>query len=211
MTTAAGRARIWFLDTASLLSMAVDPAIAAVVLEEIGDDPVMIIDIVSDELHYRATVDDTAELANTALATRPSRWIDVDTAQYVSLDEVLDAQWDVADGRELKGDRQHWAESTIIAMGRQSAAKGYTSIKVLLSEDYDARRVASSVPNMTGMSIHGLLHHRIHMRKTMTTERAAELAKMLERAGRNHEVTAEDFADPTGRLLGRVGQPKPRL
>jgi hypothetical protein len=96
-------------------------------------------------------------------------------------------------------------------MGRQSAAKGYTSTKVLLSEDYDARRVASSVPDMTGTSIHGLLHYRIHVRKTMTTERAAELAKMLEDADRGHEVTAEDFADPTGRLLGRVGQPQPRL
>lgn len=211
MSAAAGGARIWFLDTASLLSMAVDPAIAAVVLEEVGDDPVMIIDVVTDELQYRATVDDTAELAKTALATKPSGWIDVDTAQYLRLDDVLDAQWDVADGRELKDDRQHWAESTIIAMGRQSAAKGYTSIKVLLSEDYDARRVASSVPNMTGISIHGLLHYRIHIRKTMTTERAAELAKMLEDADRGHEVTGEDFADPTGRLLGRVGQPKPRL
>jgi hypothetical protein len=99
VSAAEGGVRIWFLDTASLLSMAVDPAIAAVVLEEIGDDPVMIIDIVTEELHYRATADDTAELAKTALATRASEWIDVDTAQYVRLEEVLDAQWDVADGR----------------------------------------------------------------------------------------------------------------
>jgi hypothetical protein len=208
--TAAGGQRIWFLDTASLLSMAVDEAIAAAVLDEIGDDPVMIIDIVTDELHYRATVADTAELAKTALATKQPGWIDVNTDAYVTLDDVLDAQYDVADGRGLKDDRQHWAESTIIAMGRRSAAAGYTSIKVLLSEDYDARRVASTVPNMTGVSVHGLLHQRVLARK-MTAEEAAELAAMLEAASRSQNVTAEDFADPCGRRLGGVGQPNPRL
>jgi hypothetical protein len=208
--TAAGGQRIWFLDTASLLSMAVDEAIAAAVLDEIGVDPVVIIDIVTDELHYRATVFGTAKLAKTALATKQPRWSDIDTDGYVTLDEVVDAQLDVADGRNLKDDRQHWAESTIIAMGRRSAAAGYTSIKVLLSEDYDARRVASTVPNMTGVSIHGLLHQRVHAKK-MTAEEAGELAAMLEAAGRGQNVTAEDFSEPSGRRLGRFGKPTPRL
>lgn len=56
--------------------MAVDDAIAAAVRDEIGGDPVMIIDIVTDELHYRATVADTAELAETALAAKKPGWID---------------------------------------------------------------------------------------------------------------------------------------
>jgi hypothetical protein len=208
--TGAGGQRVWFLDTASLLSMAVDDAIAAAVLDEIGGDPVMIIDIVTDELHYRATVADTAKLAKTALAAKQPGWIDADTDAYVTLDDVLDAQDDVADGRALKDDHQHWAESTIIAMGRRSAAAGFTSNKVLLSEDYDARRVASTVPNMTGVSLHGLLHQRV-LAKKMTAERAGELAAMLTSAERAQNVTAEDFADPSGRRLGRVGQPIPRL
>jgi hypothetical protein len=41
---------IWFLDTSSLLSMAVDEDIEAAILDEIGNDPVMIIDIVQEEL-----------------------------------------------------------------------------------------------------------------------------------------------------------------
>jgi hypothetical protein len=203
--------RIWFLDTASLLSMAVDDAVAAAVMEEIGDDRVVIIDVVTDELHYRATVDDTAELANTALADRKSDWTDLDTDELVTLDEVLDAQEDVADGRTLKDDYQHWAESIIIAMARQSAAAGSVSTKVLLSEDFDARRVADTVPDTTSTSIHGLLHHRIHVGKTMSPDAAAELAQKLHDAGRGPVVTTDDFADPSGRGLGRVGKPTPRL
>jgi hypothetical protein len=201
------RKRIWFLDTASLLSMAVDEALANVVLLEIDHDPVMIIDIVTDELLYRATVAETAKLARIALDTKPDAWIDVDTARYVTIAQVHDVQREVADGRPLKDEHQHWAESAIIAMGRQSAAGGFTSVKVLLSEDYDARRVASQVPNMAGVSIHGLLHAHVQTGR-LTAQRAGELAKMLEESGRAQEATAEDFADPTGRRLGRVGRPK---
>jgi len=66
------------------------------------------------------------------------------------------------------------------------------------------------VPNMTGVSLHGLLHHRVHAHK-MTAERAGELAAMLTAAGRAQEVTAEEFADPSGRLLGRAGRPAGQL
>lgn len=203
--------RIWFIDTASLLSMAVDDAIAAAVLDEICGDRVVIIDVVTDELHYRATVDDTAELASTALANRRPEWTNLDTDELVPLDDVLDAQEDVADGRTIKDDYQHWAESTIIAMARQSAAAGSVSIKVLLSEDFDARRVADTVPGTTSISIHGLLHHRIHVRRTMSPDAAAELSQKLHDAGRGPVITADDFADPSGRGLGRVGKPTPRL
>jgi hypothetical protein len=203
--------RIWFIDTASLLSMAVDDAIATAVLKELGDDRVVIIDVVTDELHYRATRDDTAELAKTALANKKSEWTDLDTGELVPLDDVLDAQEDVADGRTLKDDYQHWAESTIIALARQSAAAGSVSIKVLLSEDFDARRVADAVPDTTSTSIHGLLHHCVHVGKTLSPDAAAELARKLHDAGRGPVLTADDFADPSGRGLGRVGKPTPRL
>lgn len=206
MSGPAAARRIWFVDTASLLSMAVDPAIADVVLAEIGQDPVLVIDVVKDELTYRQTRPETASLAATALATMPDTWIAVDTERFVALDDVLDAQEDVADGRPLKDERRHWAESTIIAMGRKAAADGTSSVKVLLSEDFDARRVAAGVPYMTGVSIHGLLHALVKDDE-MTAARAAELAALMKKAGRAEEVTEEDFADPTGRRLGRVGRP----
>jgi hypothetical protein len=172
--------RFWFLDTASLLSMAVDDAIATAVLDEIDDDTVVVIDVVVSELEHRATIADTAALAKAALRSRPPDWVELDT-NSVPLELVLAAQEDVADGRVLNDESQHWAESTIIAMGRQSAASGSTSIKVLLSEDYDARRVAAAVANMEALSIHRLLHGRVHGDR-MTADAAAEIAEKLNEA-----------------------------
>jgi len=201
----ASRPRVWFLDTASLLSMAVDTDIEAEVLDEIGDDHVVIIDIVQDELNRRADVPETAGLAKTALSCIESRWSVMDTTSYLTLEDVQLAQEDVADGRILTDDFQHWAESTIIALVRRSAATGLTS-KILLSEDYEARRVACAVLHMRGVSIHGLLHERVQGRR-MTAEAAAVLGDKLQKAGRGPDVTASDFADPTGRGLGRVAKP----
>jgi hypothetical protein len=198
--------RVWFLDTASLLSMAVDAEIGNAVLDEIANDPVVIIDIVHDELTRRASIASTATLAQAALSSMRPQWTIMQTERYVSLEEVQQAQEDVADGRTLLDEQQHWAESTIIALGRQSAEAGYTSVKLLLSEDYDARRVASTVPNMRGLSIHTILHHRVHAQK-ITAELAAQLAAKLHDAARGPQVTAEDFADKTGRGLGRVAKP----
>jgi hypothetical protein len=113
---------------------------------------------------------------------------------------------DVADGRTLTDDMQHWAESTIIALARRSATAGFTSIKMLLSEDYDARRVACTVPFTQGVSIHSLFHLRVQ-RNDMTAEVAAGLGEILHAAGRGPAVTVSDFADPTGRRLGRVARP----
>jgi hypothetical protein len=130
----------------------------------------------------------------------------MDTERYVTLDQVRLAQEDVADGRTLTDDMQHWAESTIIALARRSAAAGYSAIKVLLSEDYDARRVASIVPHMRSVSIHALLHERVQGNR-MTAEAAAALGGLLYAAGRGPEVTVSDFANPTRRGLGRVAKP----
>lgn len=101
---------------------------------------------------------------------------------------------------------QHWAESTIIALARRSADAGYTSVKMLLSEDYEARRVACTIPFTRGVSIHALLHERVQHNR-MTMEAAAELGEVIHAAGRGPAVTASDFADPTGRRLGRIAKP----
>jgi hypothetical protein len=119
---------------------------------------------------------------------------------------VLDEIEDVADGRTLTDDMQHWAESTIIALARRSATAGSTSFKMLLSEDYDARRVACAVPFTRGVSIHALFHVRVQ-RNDMTAEAAAALGEILHAAERGPTVSASDFADPTGRGLGRVARP----
>jgi len=201
----------WFVDTASLLSMAVDPEIAAEVMAEIGSDPVVVIDVVREELTYRATRPGTGALAQTALQSIPVDWHNVDSGRYVGPSEVEAIQYLVADGRPLSHDDQHLAESTIIAMGRQSAQSpvGYASIKVLLPEDYDARRVASTIPQMTALSIHGLLFDRVQGNR-MAAARARDLALKLTKAGRGPDVTEEDFSDTSGRGLGRVADPQRR-
>jgi hypothetical protein len=199
-------ATVWFLDTSSVLSMALDGEIEAAILDEIGGDRVVIIDIVKDELTHRADIPETAGLAKNALDRIPPNWVVMDTTRYVSLEEIQLAQEDVADGRTLTDDMQHWAESTIIALARRSASAGFTSIKMLLSEDYDARRVACTVPHARGVSIHALLHERVQ-RNRMTADAAATLGAILQAAGRGPAVTASDFTDPTRRRLGRVAKP----
>jgi len=186
--------------------MALGEEVEAAVLDEIGDDHVVIIDVVHDEVTRRAAIPGTAGLARSALNRIQPRWTIMDTARFVKLEEIRQAQEDVADGRTLTDDMQHWAESTIIALARRSAIAGFTSVKMLLSEDYDARRVACAVPYMRGVSIHALLHERVKG-KRMTPEAAAKLGEILHAAGRGPAVTASDFADPTGRALGRVAKP----
>jgi hypothetical protein len=175
--------------------MAVDEEIEAAILDEIGGDRVVIIDIVQDELTYRAGIPETAGLAKKALDRIQPHWTVMDTRRYVSLEEVQLVQEDVADGRTLTDDMQHWAESTIIALARRSASASLAAIKMLLSEDYDARRVACTVPNTHGVSIHTLLHERVQ-RNRMTADAAAALGATLQAAGRGPAVTASDFADP---------------
>jgi hypothetical protein len=186
--------------------MALNEDIEAAVLDEIGDDRVVIIDIVHDELTHRAGMPGTAELAKTALDRVRPRWTVMSTEHFVTIGEIQLAQEDVADGRTLTDDMQHWAESTIIALARRSVTTGTSSTKMLLSEDYDARRVACTVPFTRGVSIHALFHQRVR-RNRMTAEAAAELGEILHTAGRGPAVTASDFADPTGRGLGRVAKP----
>jgi hypothetical protein len=198
--------RIWFLDTSSLLSTALNEDIETAVLDEIGDDRVVIIDVVHDELTRRAAIPGTAELAKTALDRFRPHWTVMDTERFVTIEEIQTAQEDVADGRTLTDDMQHWAESTIIALARRSASADSSSIKMLLSEDYDARRVACTVPFTRGVSIHALFYERVQGNR-MTAEAAAELGEILHAAGRGPAVTASDFTDPTGRGLGRVAKP----
>lgn len=195
--------RIWFVDTASLLTMAVDPAIEAEVLAAIGSDTVVIIDIVADELEMRATDPQTAALAATARSRLPAAWQQLATAKYVTLDDIKDVQDSVADGRVLAHDKQHWAESVIIALCVRSRTD---TEKVLLSDDYDARRVAHKVDRLTAVSIHRVLYERVQA-GLLDAEVAATLSDKIEAADRGREVTADDFLSPTPRTLGRVGQP----
>ena len=163
----------------------------------------VIIDIVADELDTRANSPQTAALAATAVSRLPVAWRRLSTAQYVTLENIMDVQDRVADGRMLAHDKQHWAESVIIALCKLSRTDTH---KVLLSEDYDARRVAHSVDRLTAFSIHRILYERVQAGH-LDAEAAAALSDKIEDAGRGHKMIGDDFRFRTPRKLGRVGQP----
>lgn len=198
-----GSRRVWFVDTASLLTMAVDPAIEAEILAEIGSDTVVIIDVVADELELRVKDPATAALASIAGSRLPATWRELSTEKFVSVDAIMKIQERVADGRVLAHDRQHWAESVIIALCERSRTDTYT---MLLSEDYDARRVAHTVDRLTALSVHRVLYERVQA-GFLDADVAAELTEKIKEARRGPDVAADDFRFRTPRKLGRVGQP----
>lgn len=200
------KARVWFIDTSTLLSMAVDRAVETAVFLAIGVDPVRIIDVVHGELTYRATRPETRKLALTAIARLPEHWSTIDT-QTLDEDAVGDAQDDVADGRSLRDGYEHWAEATIITLARQAVSRGHVLEIHFVTEDYDARRVAATVPGMHPKSIHRLLHELVQA-DLMTAWDAQTVSDLLHGSARSHtSTTPEDFTNPSRKGLGRAGRP----
>jgi hypothetical protein len=198
--------RVWFMDTSSLLTMAVHPDIEAAILAEMIDDRVVVIDIVADELAGCAKQSTTQLLATNALARMPAAWTPLETTKFVQLADVKRIQTDVADGRVLSDDHQHWAESVIIALCERSVKNQSSQQKMFLSEDYDARRVANTVAMLTALSIHRALYERVKGGR-MTAADAAHLCAIVYQAQRGPEITADDFTKPISKGLKRVGMP----
>ncbi len=198
--------RVWFIDTSTLLSMAADQAIENVVLTAIGLDHVRIVDVVERELVYRATRPETKRLAQTAIAQMPSTWRTMDT-YFLDEGEIAEAQDDVADGRLLKDDYEHWAEATIITLARKAVSRGNVLDIQFMTEDFEARRVACTVPGVQAQSIHRLLYERVQAR-LMPAHDAQTISGLLYDSGRSRtSTTVEDFTRPNRKGLGRAGQP----
>lgn len=199
-------ARVWFIDTSTLLSMAANTAIEAVVLVAIGEDPVRIVDVVHEELTYRASRPETTALAKTALTRLPANWLVMRT-DFLDEYDIAEAQDDVADGRRLKDDYEHWAEATIITLARKAVSRGSALDIQFMTEDYEARRVASTVRGMQPKSIHRLLHEQVQA-KSIAALDAQVISDLLLRSGRSlTTTTVNDFAGPSRKGLGRAGRP----
>jgi hypothetical protein len=164
----------WFLDTASLISMAIDPQIESTVYDEIAATrgKVVLVDVVKGELEYRASQPETAELASRVLESLGRDWNWLATA-WIDTDAVKAVQGDVADGRALKDEYEHWAESVIILLCQQAQARGSALTVYFLTEDFDARRVAKEEPSMTPLTLHRLLYNRV-LRDATTADRGRE-------------------------------------
>lgn len=201
---------LWFLDTASLLSMAVDPLVETAVENEIAftNGKMVLIDVVRDELIYRAGQQQTAVLARKALAHIGSdtKWL---TTEWIGLDAIQQVQHDVADGHPLKDDYEHWAESVVVALCRASQARDQARGCALdirfLTEDFNARRVANREPSITPLSLHRLFHNRV-CRGAMSASEAQQMSKLIQAAGRGPDTNADDFLGKP-KLLGRPGWP----
>lgn len=199
------------MDTSALITIAASSELRDAVRHAIGDDPVVLMDAVVHELKMLAGDGGLGMLA--AAAGADLGWLGppVEWRRYVQEDAVREAQARIADGRALKHDREHWAESVIVAMCEAAALRAdeaATPVRpvLLVSEDHAARIEASKVPGATARSLHRLFWEMVGDR-LMTADDAARLAELIRDAGRGNEYTREDFADRTGKRLGRVGRP----
>lgn len=196
--------RVWFIDTSSLMTIAVSCDLKAQIQAAIGTDAIVLLDVVVDELAHRATFDGLAATAHGDLA-----WLGppADTNGYVRTDQVEEIQQLIADGKTLKDPFEHWAESVTIAMLEAAAARGSAVECIFLTEDYSARVQANKVDRCTPKSVHRVLYERVQD-GDLTAAEAESLAETMRSQCRGQDYTAEEFADPNRyRALRRVGEP----
>ena len=205
--TAPSPGRFWFVDTSSLMSMALSPDLRKIVLSSVGKDPALLLDVVVDELTHREDIDGPMSLAAKALGDLAWLGSPVDTGPYVDNSVVLEIQEQVADGRALKDEYEHWAESVAIAMMRATADRGSTTAMMFLTEDHSARVQANKEPHCDPASLYRLMWEHVQ-NKTLEATEAERLAQLIDKAGRGPDCTAADFTHPNRRRsLGRVGRP----
>jgi hypothetical protein len=198
----AGKPPVWLPDTASLLSMAVDDDLAAVIEGELAPHACALFDVVDDELADLADLpygDPRRALARRAQARLGWLGEVVDTSTLSDPKRARKIQNLIRGARPLRHDFEHWAESVIIDI-----AEHLTMTKpVLLTEDYNAR-VEATQRGIEALSVHKLLSLMVRGGRLPAAD-AEIFAECLRKAGRaGHGYTAVEFASGD---LGRVGRP----
>lgn len=206
---------VWFIDTSSLLSMAVHPDVKATVLKAIGAEPVLVTDAEIDELDFRKRQPESSDWATTALSWIAPEcspgWRVVKALENVTEEEINLVQCDIAERQVEVGSYEHRAEAVVIVMAdrahQRSLARGTPgpSIK-FVCEDFRARQVAVKVPGIQAKSITRLFRDQVQ-RGHLSAEDAAATHLFLQENGRGPDVTAAEFADKRLKPLGRAGQP----
>jgi predicted nucleic acid-binding protein len=190
---------VWFVDTSSLISLAVDEDLRAVVTAELRPQRCVLLDVVLDELRSVALGRGPAKmLAQRALDQIIWLGAAASTDDLVNLEGVEEIQDSIRGMRSLQHSREHWAEAVAIHIGSRLAR----TEAVLLSEDCNAR-IEARRHEIEGCSLHKLLS-RMVVRNQLSALDAEGFAKSLELAQRGPQCTADDFV--TG-SLGRVGRP----
>lgn len=190
---------VWFPDTSALVTLAVHQPLHDAVVAALSDRRRVLVKAVVAELDGLARgTSPTASWAGQALKQLDWLGVPVCVDDPVGTELALRFQEQVAAGRPLKHDLEHFGEAAIVAL----ASRARKVAPRMLSDDYDARVLAKN-NEVEPVSVHRLLFSMIVAGHISDAE-AARFAAALHAAGRAPDYTAKELR--TGRL-GRVGQP----
>lgn len=190
---------VWFPDTSALVTLAVHQPLHDAVVAALSNRRRVLVKAVVAELEGLAQgTSPTAGWATRALNQLDWLGVPVRVDDPVGTKLALKFQEQLAAGRPLKHDLEHYGEAAIIAL----ASRARKLAPHMLSDDYNARVLAKN-NNVEPVSVHRLLFSMI-AGGVITDLEAADFAEALHAAGRAQDYTAEELR--TGRL-GRVGRP----
>ena len=190
---------VWFPDTSALVTLAIHQPLHDAVVTALSSSRRVLVKAVVAELDGLAQgTPPTAGWAKQALTQLEWLGSPVRVDDPVGTELALQFQEQVAAGRPLKHDLEHYGEAAIVAL----ASRAHRLAPRILSDDYDARVLAKN-NNVEPVSVHRLLFSMITA-GAISGAQAAHFARALHNAGRAQDYTAEELR--TGRL-GRAGQP----
>ncbi|GAA3623674.1 hypothetical protein GCM10022223_45850 [Kineosporia mesophila] len=198
--------QVWFIDTSALMSAAVSLHLDREIQSAIGTDPCMLLDVVVDELRYRAATDGRRSLAEIALGSLARYGPPVKTLGLVAEADVRGIQALLSDPHPLRHPAEHYAESVAIEMMRAAHNRGSQHRFRFLSEDYDARVAANQVPSCEPLSTPRLLWARVRQ-GGLAAAQAVSITDELMRAGRCRDFTVAELSGSQRARLGRAGHP----
>lgn len=190
---------MWFLDTSALVTLAVYPPLQQAVQAVLSQHSRVLVNAVFIELEgLAATQSSVAVWAKTALSQLDWLGNPVRLDDPEGTDLAVALQEELAAGRSLKHNAEHFGEAAIIAL----ASRARLLRPLMLSDDYNAR-IAAKKHNVTPLSVHKILHLMIRQKK-LTAAKATEFAHALFSVGRAQDYTMSELESGA---LGRVGQP----
>jgi len=204
---------VWVLDTSALISAAISPELDQQITWAIGNDTVILLEEVVDELTRLAALrSDMAPFAALALKnlgplsnTRFGPL--VPGLRSVARADVYKVQQRIADPSQPRHDDEHLAESVAIALMQKAMDGGSQKQYIFLTEDFEARAAAFDMVRICfPWSTPRLLWERVNG-KELESEQAVAIAARLKAAGRCGDINQREFEGGAPRGLGRAGQP----
>lgn len=195
----AATSQVWFPDTSALVTLAAHLPLQQAVESVLSARRRVLVRAVVSELEgLTSTEPPIADWATIALGRLGWLGEAVRLDDPVGTDLARVIQEELAAGRPLRHNAEHYGEAAIIAL----AGRARKLTPLLLSDDYDAR-IAAHSRSIKSFSVHRLLHMMLRQGK-ISEAQAGAFANALFKAGRSQDYTIAELA--SGRL-GRVGRP----